>query len=184
MAAKRVVFSASPHAGGACENACALAAGELVRRYPCDEVVSFQLSRLQVGPCIGCERCRTTSACFQNDDMTAILDVFESADELFIASPVYFAGPPAPYKAVLDRVQALYWRYRNTPAVARRAKRPLHLLVVGNGGDPHGFEPVVTCTKSALAIARFSLDHVEAAIGDDVLAHVPAWLDAGEGAVR
>ena len=50
------------------------------------------------------------------------------------------------------------------------------MLAVGAGGDPHGFEPLVVSARSALAVARFEITHVEASIADDALSHVSAWL--------
>ena len=72
-----------------------------------------------------------------------------------MVSPVYFAGPPAQLKALLDRLQPYFWSDARAGA-----KRPAVLHVVGEGGDPHGFEPLVGIVRSALACAGFTLETV------------------------
>ena len=131
---------------------------ELLRdRFPEDEVQLFSVAtatggrglrhaqdsardpiphRVAVSPCIGCNRCVKGEGCFMHDDMDDLLEVLAAAREFYVVCPVFFAGPPAQMKAVLDRVQPLFFT-----DVRKRPKRPAHLLVVGGGGDPHGFEP-------------------------------------------
>lgn len=109
-----------------------------------------------------------------HDDMDDLLEVLAAAREFYVVCPVFFAGPPAQMKAVLDRVQPLFFT-----DVRKRPKRPAHLLVVGGGGDPHGFEPLVGIMRSALSVAGFRLDGVEASIGEDLqgaLTHAEALL--------
>ena len=40
------------------------------------------------------------------------------------------------------------------------------LMVVGQGGDPHGFGPLETIMRSALAVAGFRLEEVLPCIGE------------------
>jgi multimeric flavodoxin WrbA len=138
-------------------------------RFPGDEVRSFSVGRMDVRPCVGCNRCADGGGCFMHDDMDGVLDALAGSSELYVVSPVYFAGPPAQLKALLDRMQPLFF------ADARLSpKRPAYLLIVGGGGDPHGFAPLETIARSALAVAGFRLDAVEPSIGENlagVLAH-------------
>ncbi len=97
------------------------------------------------------------------DGMEQLLAVLQETAELYIVCPVFFAGPPAQMKAVLDRMQPLYYTDART-----HPKRPANLLVVGGGGDPHGFEPLVGIMRSALSVSGFSLDRVEVSIGEDL----------------
>lgn len=130
--------------------------------------------RVAMSPCIGCNRCTKGEGCFMHDDMDDLLEVLAAARELYVVCPVFFAGPPAQMKAILDRVQPLFFT-----DVRKRPKRPAHLLVVGGGGDPHGFDPLVGIMRSALSVAGFRLDGVEASIGEDLqgaLTHAEALL--------
>jgi multimeric flavodoxin WrbA len=88
------------------------------------------------------------------------MEALDEADELHVVSPVYFAGPPSQFKALLDRLQPHYWKNTRT-----LPKRPAYLHVVGEGGDPHGFEPLVTICRSALSVAGFTLETVTPYIG-------------------
>ena len=87
--------------------------------------------------------------------MRELYALLDDADELVVVSPVYFAGPPAQLKALLDRLQPYFWSDARAGA-----KRPAVLHVVGEGGDPHGFEPLVGIVRSALACAGFTLEMV------------------------
>ena len=55
---------------------------------------------------------------------------------------------------MLDRFQPYFWTR------TRARKRPCTLHVVGEGGDPHGFDPLVGCVRSAAAVAGFRLERV------------------------
>ena len=156
----RVVICASPRARGCCAQMAAELRADLARRFPGDEPTMLYVCEALVAGCLGCGRCQRTGACFQRDDMDAFMEALDAADELHLVVPVYFAGPPSQFKAVLDRLQPHYWK-----GTRFNPKRPAHLQVVGDGGDPHGFEPLVTICRSALAVAGFRLETVTAHIG-------------------
>ena len=92
--------------------------------------------------------------CAIRDDMDDIYPLLEDADELIVVAPVYFAGPSSQLKAMLDRFQPYFWTRM------RARKRPCTLHVVGEGGDPHGFDPLVGVVRSAAAVAGFRLERV------------------------
>ena len=95
------------------------------------------------------------SRCAIDDDMAELYPLIDAADELIVVSPVFFASAPAHLKALLDRLQPYYW----TDA-RKQTKRPAVLHVVGEGGDPHGYEPLVGTVASALSVAGFQLETV------------------------
>jgi len=140
------------------------------------------VSSTVVGPCIGCDECRALSEepihvfqegdpllpqetvvesealfhhCVIDDDMDEVRKHLDAADELIVVCPVYFAGAPAQMKALLDRLQPYYFTDLRT-----RPKRPAVLHVVGAGGDPHGFEPLIGSLRSALSVTGFTLELV------------------------
>ena len=92
--------------------------------------------------------------CAIRDDMDDVYPLLEDADELIVVAPVYFAGPSSQFKCMLDRFQPYFWTR------TRARKRPCTLHVVGEGGDPHGFDPLVGCVRSAAAVAGFRLERV------------------------
>lgn len=175
----RVIVVGSPRVEGrsalladALFNAC-------IDECPEDGVSIVSVASTQVGPCTGCDACRTPldeapagleegdplsphlavaesdaalHQCVIADDMSEVRKHLDAADELIVVSPVYFASVPAQFKCLLDRLQPYY--YSN---VRTQAKRPLVLHVVGEGGDPHGFEPLIGAVRSAFAVAGFEL---------------------------
>ena len=153
----RVIVVGSPRTNGR----SAALAEELfeacIEECPDDQISLIPLSSLTVLPCQGCNVCMKSEehACHLEDDMADIREVLDDADELTIASPVYFAGAPATLKAFLDRLQPYFWtkaRYGNM--------RPAMLHVIGEGHDPFGFDPLVVTVKSALFTAGFKLERV------------------------
>ena len=152
---RQVVLVGSPRRHGrSAKIASALVEG--LSQAQAGEVVTFSVAELAIAGCRGCDACRKTGACIQHDDMEQVMQALDAASELHVVCPVYFAGPPAQMKALLDRLQPHYWRGTRT-----QPKRPAHLHVVGEGGDPHGYGPLVTIMRSALAVAGFALVDVE-----------------------
>jgi multimeric flavodoxin WrbA len=127
----------------------------------------WRTSDHRIAPCDGCETCRAAYRCRHRDDMDGLTDLLDAADQLLVVCPVYFAGPPAQFKAVLDRLQP-YWERRCGPTMReefRKPVRPASIVVVGEGSDPHGYEPLIGCVRSALGAAGFSLDAQFDAVG-------------------
>ncbi|MDO4533902.1 MAG: flavodoxin family protein [Coriobacteriia bacterium] len=157
---RRVVLCGSPRAQGRCRTIADALAQELAAANTADRIVTLSIAGMDIHGCIGCNTCRDEGACVFEDDMVRVMATLDEADELHVVSPVYFAGPPSQFKALLDRLQPHYWK--NTRALP---KRPAYLHVVGEGGDPHGFEPLVAICRSALAVAGFSLETATPHIG-------------------
>jgi multimeric flavodoxin WrbA len=61
------------------------------------------LSKLDIGPCRGCDACAKTGKCVQEDDMCALLEQMAQSDVWVLGTPVYYWGPTAQFKAFLDR---------------------------------------------------------------------------------
>jgi multimeric flavodoxin WrbA len=151
----------------------------------------FLLSEKHIEPCIGCGGCNTTGVCAfvgktrsgrPADDYLELKALLERVDAIAIVAPLYFAGPPAQLKALYDRMQP-YWVQRYLLGHGVAEKRPAQLFVVGGGGDTHGHTPLVGSTKSAMAVAGFSLEKVNNFIGFSAPSDVPAFPreDEAEG---
>lgn len=153
-----------------------------IEECPDDGVSIVSVSSTEVGPCIGCDKCRAAADepihvfeegdpllpqetvaesgalfhhCVIDDDMNEVRKHLDAADELIVVCPVYFASVPAQMKALLDRLQPYYFTDLRT-----RPKRPAVIHVVGAGGDPHGFEPLIGTVRSALSVAGFTVELV------------------------
>ena len=153
-----------------------------IEECPDDGVSIVSVSSTEVGPCIGCDKCRAAADepihlfeegdpllpqetvaesgalfhhCVIDDDMNEVRKHLDAADELIVVCPVYFASVPAQMKALLDRLQPYYFTDPRT-----RPKPPAVFPVVGAGGDPHGFEPLIGTVRSALSVAGFAVELV------------------------
>ena len=167
----RLIIVGSPRTNGRSAHLANMLFETCIEECPDDELALAPVSTLNVAGCTGCNACRDNIAklvelgeealdddfapCAIDDDMQEIYELIDAADEITVVSPVYFAGPPSQLKALLDRLQPYYW----TNARAEE-KRPAVLHVVGEGGDPHGFSALVSCVRSALAVAGFRLETV------------------------
>lgn len=167
----RLIIVGSPRTDGRSAHLANMLFETCIEECPDDELALAPVSTLSVAGCTGCDACRDNIAklvelgeealeddftpCVIDDDMQEIYELIDSADEITVVSPVYFAGPPSQLKALLDRLQPYYW----TNARAEE-KRPAVLHVVGEGGDPHGFSALVSIVRSALAVAGFRLETV------------------------
>lgn len=131
------------------------------------EPVRLVASQAGIAPCRGCNACSRTGVCVIRDGMDEVRELFDAADAIAIATPVYFATVPAVLKVLYDRCQP-YWALRyvlGEPAPA--VYRPGALLLVGGGGDPFGTACAVTPTRSVMNVLGVSLDAVIEVIGPD-----------------
>lgn len=180
----RLILVGSPRANGRSAALADQLFEACIEDFPNDEVALAPVSTLDIEGCTGCDACKRGGGfasaenvsgenaagelcagasadgseefrCALHDDMDEVYPLIDAADELVVVSPVYFAGAPSQLKALLDRLQPYFW----TDA-RMQPKRPAALHVVGEGGDPHGFAPLVGTARSALSVAGFSLDTV------------------------
>lgn len=165
--AKWVVFIGSPRANGTSALLADCLVEQLSALHP--EIVfhTYAMSDFSLKGCIGCDFCQGGSCVYQ-DDMAAILDDVCSADGVVVVSPIYFSSVPSQFKALLDRFQPLFWKRQELLRAKRDLppKKPLVLYVVGEGGDPHGFEGLESVVRSSFALADFFLSQTIAYIGN------------------
>lgn len=122
------------------------------------KVTLFELSKHPVAACTGCGACSKTGMCCIVGDAWGVLSKhMESCDALVLVAPVYFAGPTGWLKAALDRCQ-MYWARKYVLKEGVPSKRPAHLVVIGDGGDPFGCAPLETICTSALNCANLRIE--------------------------
>ena len=177
---KRLIIVGSPRVEGRSGALADLLFETCIEECPEDEVFLAPVSTLDIAGCTACDWCKRKTKgqlseeeladdeafeaqraedeaphrCVMRDDMDDVYPLLEDADELIVVAPVFFAGPSSQLKAMLDRFQPYFWTR------TRARKRPCTLHVVGEGGDPHGFDPLVGCVRSAAAVAGFRLERV------------------------
>lgn len=181
---RRVILIGSPRANGRSAALARELFDACVEECPEDGLSVISVASVDVAPCTGCESCAiarevpqpadeeefddllaptaavaqsdaTQHACVIEDDMAEVREHLDAADELIVVTPVYFACVPAQMKALLDRLQPYFYS-----DVRSHPKRPATVHVVGDGGDPHGHEPLLGTLRSALVVAGFRIERV------------------------
>lgn len=104
---KVLIISASPRKHGNSQMLCeqfgkgAESAGHQVRM--------IRLAEKKIGWCMACDACmRNGGTCIQKDDMAEILDAFQEAQVIVLATPVYFYGISAQMKTFIDRTYPIW----------------------------------------------------------------------------
>lgn len=68
------------------------------------ETQIVQVGNLDIRGCIACDRCAETGKCAFDDIVNELAPIFEEADGLVVASPVYYASANATLMATLHRL--------------------------------------------------------------------------------
>jgi len=72
------------------------------------EVKRVYVRDLKISGCLECGGCDETGTCVVEDDMQEVYPLLQGVDVVVLAFPVFFYGPPAQTKALIDRAQALW----------------------------------------------------------------------------
>ena len=99
---KVLIINGSPRKNG--NTAIALAEMESVFAEEGIEVVNVQVGRESVRGCVACNGCSKLGRCVYDDCVNQLAPLFEEADGLVVASPVYYGSANATLVAVLDRL--------------------------------------------------------------------------------
>jgi multimeric flavodoxin WrbA len=114
---------------------------------------------LEICGCLGCGYCDKHGQCVQQDAMSEIYPLLETADRVVVASPIYFYGVTGQLKLLIDRSQALYMKQelarQEGRAVRSEARRKGFLLCAGATRGKRLFE-------CAILTAKYFFDAVDA----------------------
>ena len=114
------------------------------------ETVKIPVAEKKITPCLGCNNCMKTGQCvIQDDDMFAeMYPLLQKADVIVAATPVFFYGPSAQLKALIDRSQTLWSRKYVLKIPDPLAKtRKGFLLSVGATGGKQLFDGIKLVAK-------------------------------------
>lgn len=162
----RTILVGSPRPDGRCAHLAEEIFDACIDECPDDGVSMVSVAALDIGSCIGCDRCEAALAkgsegcpqlpekddplrqnplafksdaaahqCFMADGMGDVRLHLDAADRVIVVCPLYFAGPPAPFKALLDRLQPYFWSDIRTRTDLRRT---FEVHVVGRRITPTG----------------------------------------------
>lgn len=96
-----------------------------------NSIETIRLNDSQLEPCIACDVCKTGDlVCNVKDDMKNIYSLLEESDVLVFGTPIYWFGPTAQMKLLIDRLRPFYYNKK------LRGKQAALLLPAGSGeGD-------------------------------------------------
>lgn len=103
-----VILTCSPRLDGNCDTAANLVAKSAIDSGL--QVKTLFLREYTVRPCCACGHCTERGECplDQTDDAGVLFQNIQTADVLLVIAPIYFYGPPAHLKTLIDRSQR-FW---------------------------------------------------------------------------
>ena len=108
----------------------------------------LDVPRMNITPCQECGHCESKGFCRIEDDMWEIYPLFRQAEIIVMATPIFFYGPTAQMKAVIDRSQALWARRYTHKLIDPGAKwRRGFLLALGATKGKNLFEGTALTAK-------------------------------------
>jgi len=117
---KILAIMGSPRKGGNTDilvdrvlESAAAAGAEVEKIYPGD---------MNIGPCIDCRGCkRGEYVCVVRDDMQEVYPKIDAADALIFGTPLYWWGPTAQIKPLIDRLRPYAAKPDTAPLAGKRA---------------------------------------------------------------
>ena len=97
-----LMINGSPHADGN----TAVALREMKKIFDAEKIDTtlIQVGNKDIRGCVGCGSCNKTGRCAFDDEVNQAASLFEKADGLVIASPVYYASANGTLVSFLDRL--------------------------------------------------------------------------------
>jgi multimeric flavodoxin WrbA len=123
------------------------------------------LTDLEVNPCTDCRACKKGElVCTVNDDMPDLYQKIEQSEVFVIGTPIYWYGPTAQMKAMLDRFRPYFYNGK------LKGKKLALLLPAGSGhGDCELTISMLKRMSEALEIKYLGAVTAEAYDEGDVL---------------
>ena len=103
------------------------------------EIIEYSAYYDKISPCTDCRYCWTNPGCSIDDDMLDIYDITDGADNIVLASPLYFAELTGSLLGLVSRYQTYYARdfIRCEQIKHRKRNGVLILTGGGSGGENH-----------------------------------------------
>ncbi len=147
----------------------------------------LDVAKKNISPCKECGTCEKKGFCPIEDDMQEIYPLLRRADIIVMATPVFFYGPTAQIKALIDRSQALWARrYVHGLIDPGRKWRRGFLLSLGATKGKNLFEGVNLTAKYFFDAVGADFDggltYKQIEASGDIEKHPTALTDAREKA--
>ena len=120
------------------------------------EAVEYQVGKMNIGGCLGCEYCHTKGdgKCIRKDDLEQIMPAYLEADMVVFASPIYYFTMTAQMEAAIQRVYCI-----GKPAKATKSA----LLL--SSGSPGVYDGAIAQFKAYMAYAGIEVAGIITANG-------------------
>ncbi|WP_295732286.1 flavodoxin family protein [uncultured Muribaculum sp.] len=117
--------------------------------------VVFDLSDMEIRPCRGCMKCRTTGECVYRDDHVCLIaDNIRKCDMLVVAAPTYWANMPGTLKVLFDRLVSVLIK----DGAPGHMPKPLHkgkrYAIITACSTPWPFNRILGESSGAVAAIR------------------------------
>lgn len=141
---KTLIFNGSPRNNGG----TATLIKELEKNLT-GEVNVISSYNSNISPCIDCRYCWTNDKCSIDDEMQKVYRLINEADNIIIASPIYFGEITDSLLGLMSRLQFYYVarKFRNTEMLSVKKRNGALILV--DGGDGYA-DNAVSMGKSLL----------------------------------
>ncbi len=101
----------------------------------------------KIKPCSDCRHCWTHHGCAIRDEMQRVYTLIDEADNIVIASPIYFSELTGALLNILSRLQYLYVSktFRATDTLTEKRRNGVILLAGGGDGAPTRAAETAAC---------------------------------------
>jgi len=105
-----------------------------------------------ISPCVDCRYCWTKDKCVINDEMQKVYKLIDEADNIIIASPVYFTELTGSLLNLMSRLQYLWIarEYRHAEALSQKRRNGAIILV--DAGEGHSIDAAISMGKRLLRV--------------------------------
>ena len=134
---KTLIFNGSPRKNGDTAALIRILTANLK-----GETEVVETASANIRPCRDCRRCWKEPGCAVKDRMRGVYDSIEAADNIVIASPIWFSELTAPLLGVLSRLQTYYCAraFRKEEPIKKPKRGAVILVGGGDGSSERAFE--------------------------------------------
>lgn len=154
MIKKILILNGSPKKNGNTEKLIKWFAGGIHSKGSEIEIIRTTLLKSKVNGCTSCRTCQKIKEyeCVIGDDIRDVLKKMARADVIVFATPLYFYGPSAQLKLIIDRMFSLY-KWDNTTNTFTSPLRGKTMALILSAYEDVGLKDV---EKSFKLIADYS----------------------------
>ena len=113
-----------------------------------------------ISPCVDCRYCWTNDRCVIDDEMQKVYKQIDEADNIIIASPVYFTELTGSLLNLMSRLQYLWIarEYRNVEVLSQKQRNGA--IILADAGEGHSADSAIAMGKRLLRIMDSNFVHL------------------------